>query len=64
MVTNADHPEAMLDALLQCVVCTELIGWRREARKLVIVFTDQLFHVAGDGLVRDDNVYKNTNDVL
>ena len=52
LVTNQDDPEALLDGLLQCVVCTSLIGWRQEARKLVVVFTDQLYHVAGDGLVR------------
>jgi len=51
LVTNKDNPEAMLDGLVQCVVCTDLVGWRQEARKLVVIFTDQLYHVAGDGLV-------------
>ena len=50
-VTNNDAPEAMLEGLLQSVVCTDVIGWRMEARKLVLVFTDQLYHVAGDARV-------------
>lgn len=50
-VTNQDDPEAMLEGLLQAVVCREVIGWRREARKLILVFTDQLYHSAGDGKV-------------
>lgn len=50
-VANDDDPEALLEALLQSVVCTDVIGWRDEARKLVLVFTDQLYHVAGDGRV-------------
>ena len=53
VVINDDDPEAMLDGLLQSVVCTDLVGWRLEARKLVIVFTDQLYHIAGDGLVSE-----------
>ena len=53
VVLNDDAPEAMLDGLLQSVVCTDLVGWRQEARKLVIVFTDQLYHIAGDGLVSE-----------
>lgn len=50
-VSNDDIPEAMLEALLQSVVCKDVIGWRADARKLVLVFTDQLYHTAGDGKV-------------
>lgn len=50
-VTNNDSPEAMLEGLLQSVVCKDIVGWRREARKLIMVFTDQTYHAAGDGKV-------------
>ncbi len=51
-VTNDDDPEALLDGLLQAAVCDDLIGWREESRKLILAFTDQLYHLAGDGKVR------------
>ena len=47
-----DGPEAMLEALLQVVVCKEVVGWREAARKLIMVMTDNGFHLAGDGKVR------------
>lgn len=50
-VTNDDDPEALLDGLLQSAVCDELIGWRRESRKLILAFTDRRYHTAGDGRV-------------
>ena len=49
---NLDAPEAMLEALLQVVVCKEVVGWREAARKLIMVMTDNGFHLAGDGKVR------------
>ena len=50
-VSNDDGPEALLEGLLQAVVCKDLVGWRDDARKLILVFTDQRFHTAGDGKV-------------
>jgi hypothetical protein len=46
---NEDSPEGQLDALLQVIVCTEEIGWRKNAWHLVVVASDQQFHIAGDG---------------
>ncbi|PNF14413.1 hypothetical protein B7P43_G01720 [Cryptotermes secundus] len=46
---NVDEPEGGLDALMQSVVCSEEIGWRRNARKLLVFSTDTGFHIAGDG---------------
>lgn len=46
---NVDEPEGGLDALMQSVVCSEEIGWRRNARKLLVFSTDSGFHIAGDG---------------
>ena len=50
-VTNNDTPEALLEGLLQAVVCGGVVGWRSEARKLILIFTDEGYHVAGDGKV-------------
>ncbi|KAK8383550.1 hypothetical protein O3P69_015779 [Scylla paramamosain] len=47
--TNVDRPEGMLDALMQVVSCENEVEWRTEALKVVVVFTDAGFHVAGDG---------------
>ncbi|KAA0192704.1 hypothetical protein HAZT_HAZT002067, partial [Hyalella azteca] len=46
---NVDAPEGGLDALLQAMVCWEQIGWRKQARRLLILSTDATFHHAGDG---------------
>ncbi|XP_038076303.1 integrin beta-1-B-like [Patiria miniata] len=46
---NLDAPEGGLDALMQVTVCTSEIGWRKQARHLVIFTTDAPFHYAGDG---------------
>ena len=47
--TSSDVPEGTLDAMMQAVVCTEVVGWREEARKVLLVMTDDLMHTAGDG---------------
>lgn len=52
MSGNLDSPEGGLDALMQVMVCNEEIGWRQNARHLIIFSTDASFHVAGDGKVR------------
>lgn len=46
---NLDHPEGTLDALMQAIVCTKEIGWRERARHLLVISTDALYHLAGDG---------------
>ena len=47
--TSPDDLEGTLDAMLQAVVCTDIVGWRDEARKVLFVMTDNLMHTAGDG---------------
>lgn len=47
--SNYDTQEGNLDALAQVIVCKNEIGWRSESRKIIIVLTDQSYHVAGDG---------------
>jgi hypothetical protein len=46
-----DHPEGLLDALMQVAVCTDVIGWRSEfdARRLILAITDDEYHYALDG---------------
>ncbi|XP_072029330.1 integrin beta-1-like [Amphiura filiformis] len=46
---NLDAPEGGMDALMQITVCQNEIGWREQARHLVIYTTDSSFHYAGDG---------------
>lgn len=40
------------DAIMQAVVCRNQIGWREQARHLLVFSTDAGFHYAGDGKVR------------
>lgn len=47
---GGDGPEACSDALTQVVECYGQIGWRENTRKVVLVATDDLFHVAGFGV--------------
>ncbi|KAI4464716.1 integrin beta subunit [Holotrichia oblita] len=46
---NLDAPEGGFDALMQAIVCKQQIGWRENARHLIVFSTDAEFHVAGDG---------------
>lgn len=48
---NLDAPEGGFDAIMQAIVCKEQIGWRPQARKLLVFSTDDGFHYAGDGKV-------------
>ena len=48
---NLDDPEGGLDALIQVIMCTDVIGWRALSRKLVLFITDDGFHYANDGKV-------------
>ena len=52
---NLDAPEGGFDAIMQAIVCTNEIGWRRDSRKLVVFSTDSGFHYAGDGKVSFDH---------
>ncbi|XP_013186565.1 integrin beta-PS [Amyelois transitella] len=46
---NLDAPEGGFDAIMQAVVCKRDIGWRDQARRLLVFSTDAGFHYAGDG---------------
>ncbi|XP_036393776.1 integrin beta-8-like isoform X2 [Megalops cyprinoides] len=45
---NMDTPEGGFDAMLQAAVCQSEIGWRPEAKHLLLVMTDQPSHLALD----------------
>nr|XP_023670611.1 integrin beta-2-like [Paramormyrops kingsleyae]XP_023670612.1 integrin beta-2-like [Paramormyrops kingsleyae] len=45
---NLDRPEGSLDAIMQVAVCGDKIGWGNSTR-LLVVATDDGFHMAGDG---------------
>ncbi|XP_073722140.1 integrin beta-2-like [Misgurnus anguillicaudatus] len=45
---NLDPPEGSLDAIMQAAVCVDEIGWGNSTR-LLVVATDDGFHMAGDG---------------
>jgi protocadherin alpha len=46
---NLDSPEGGFDGFIQSIVCQDLIGWRDNARHLLLYITDAGFHYAGDG---------------
>ncbi|XP_067300549.1 integrin beta-2 [Pseudorasbora parva] len=45
---NLDPPEGSLDAIMQVAACVKEIGWGNSTRLLVLA-TDDGFHMAGDG---------------
>ncbi|XP_060915195.1 integrin beta-8 isoform X2 [Labrus mixtus] len=45
---NMDTPEGGLDAMLQAAVCKKAVGWRPEAKRLLLLMTDQPSHLALD----------------
>ena len=49
---NIDAPEAGLDAIGQLALCGDKIGWRDDAVKIVLYFSDDSFHFAGEGRVK------------
>nr|WEL12718.1 integrin beta 1B [Halisarca dujardinii] len=49
---NLDSPEGGIDGLLQAVVCDDIIGWRpNPARRLLVYITDASFHFGADGKI-------------
>ncbi|VDP32143.1 unnamed protein product [Soboliphyme baturini] len=46
---NLDAPEGGFDAIIQSLVCRKEVGWRQNARKMMVFSTDAGFHYAGDG---------------
>ena len=55
--SNIDAPEAGLDALAQIALCDEYVGWRDDAVKLILYFTDDAFKFAGEGRVSNTHIH-------
>lgn len=51
-----DTVESASDALAQVALCDNQIGWRSNTRRMVVVASDALFHIAGDGMVERASV--------
>lgn len=51
ITANLDNLEGGFDALMQVIVCNNIINWNDDSRKIVILATDGLVHFAGDGLL-------------
>lgn len=49
MSGNLDAPEGGFDAIMQAIACRQQVGWREQARRLLVFSTDAGFHYAGDG---------------
>ena len=52
LAENIDAPEAGLDAMAQVALCEANVGWRESSVKIILYFTDDAFHFAGEGRVR------------
>lgn len=44
-----DDLDGALDAIWQILTCPERIGWSLNSRKIILLPTDSLLHMAGDG---------------
>ncbi|KAG5879217.1 hypothetical protein JTB14_026715 [Gonioctena quinquepunctata] len=52
MITaNVDDLDGALDAILQILLCERKIGWSKFSRKIILLPTDSLLHMAGDGIL-------------
>uniref|UniRef100_A0A674BEG3 Integrin beta n=1 Tax=Salmo trutta TaxID=8032 RepID=A0A674BEG3_SALTR len=72
---NLDSPEGTLDAIMQAAVCGDRIGWRNSSTRLIVLSTDDGFHMAGDGKLAgilepndercymDNQLYTKSNDM-
>ena len=49
---NLDGPEAALSAMVQASACDNLIQWRENALRILVVVTESWFHHAGDGMAK------------
>lgn len=56
---NLDAPEGGFDAIMQAIACRQQVGWREQARRLLVFSTDAGFHYAGDGKVIVEMITRN-----
>ena len=48
---NWDNPEGGLDGLMQTLLCNDVIGWRPGTSHVIVMITDAVLHVAGEGVL-------------
>lgn len=48
-LSGADAPESQIEALMQLALHANEVGYRPDAARFVVVFTDAPYHMAGDG---------------
>ena len=51
MPSNLDSPESGLDALVQAILCPEIVEWKENTSKIIIFVTDAEQHYALDGVL-------------
>lgn len=61
---GGDYPESQLEALYQLALRADEVGFRNEARKVVVLTTDADYHKAGDGLSAGILADNNGDEVL
>lgn len=61
---GSDGPESQLEALLQVAVRVNALGFRADARRVVVLTTDAPYHVAGDGATAGIGAANDLNEVL
>ena len=54
---NIDAPEAGLDAIGQLALCDENVGWRDDAIRIILYFSDDPLHFAGEGRVNSSHSF-------
>uniref|UniRef100_A0AAR5QAY3 Integrin beta n=1 Tax=Dendroctonus ponderosae TaxID=77166 RepID=A0AAR5QAY3_DENPD len=48
---NVDDLDGALEAIYQILVCDRRFGWSNYARKIILLSTDSLLHIEGDGIL-------------
>jgi Ca2+-binding RTX toxin-like protein len=61
---GADGPEAQIEALMQLALHAAAVGFRADAARFVVLFTDAPFHVAGDGAAAGITTPNNGDGVM
>jgi hypothetical protein len=64
ILSGDDEPESQLEALLQVAVRPLEIGFRAGTKRVVVLFTDASYHVAGDGAAAGITTPNNLDAIL
>lgn len=70
--SNYDDPEAGLYGLMEAMTCEKELGWRKDARRIIVLCTDNTYHSAGDGKIvgafqphdMKCHLHKNNSDLI